>query len=275
MRSIFLCVAALAAVASAARADPSLSESVSGNVFTLGQIGGISANWSGFAAGETLNSAAYTFALVPLKPVYTPEAVQTGSTPVYGYVYPPAGTAEPGGQVANGSDFPQQVVVGSRPIYTQENVLTGFNYAPNAIVQTPIYTQENVQTGSTPIYGYAYPPAGTPEPGGQIANGSDFPVQVVVGSTPVYTLEDVFTGYQPVSADFTLNTPGFYLASVMSTVTVGDPYTVSSTILSLDQSDEIIHVLGVPEPASWALLITGFGLAGSMLRRKRAVATTA
>jgi len=31
-------------------------------------------------------------------------------------------------------------------------------------------------------------------------------------------------------------------------------------------------VSGVPEPASWALMITGFGLAGAMLRRRRAQA---
>jgi len=27
----------------------------------------------------------------------------------------------------------------------------------------------------------------------------------------------------------------------------------------------------VPEPASWALMITGFGLSGAMLRRRRMV----
>lgn len=32
-------------------------------------------------------------------------------------------------------------------------------------------------------------------------------------------------------------------------------------------------VTGVPEPASWALMIGGFGLAGAALRRKRAIAT--
>jgi hypothetical protein len=30
---------------------------------------------------------------------------------------------------------------------------------------------------------------------------------------------------------------------------------------------------GVPEPASWALMIGGFGLAGASLRRRRAIAT--
>ena len=28
---------------------------------------------------------------------------------------------------------------------------------------------------------------------------------------------------------------------------------------------------GVPEPATWAMMIIGFGLAGSMVRRRRAV----
>jgi hypothetical protein len=32
---------------------------------------------------------------------------------------------------------------------------------------------------------------------------------------------------------------------------------------------------GVPEPASWAMMIAGFGLAGAMLRRRRPVAATA
>jgi hypothetical protein len=34
-------------------------------------------------------------------------------------------------------------------------------------------------------------------------------------------------------------------------------------------------VIGVPEPASWALMIGGFGMAGAALRRRRQVATTA
>ena len=32
---------------------------------------------------------------------------------------------------------------------------------------------------------------------------------------------------------------------------------------------------GVPEPAIWALMISGFGMAGAMLRRRRWVAATA
>ena len=32
---------------------------------------------------------------------------------------------------------------------------------------------------------------------------------------------------------------------------------------------------GVPEPASWALMIAGFGLAGAQLRRRRTAAVAA
>ena len=32
-----------------------------------------------------------------------------------------------------------------------------------------------------------------------------------------------------------------------------------------------LGVLGVPEPATWAMLIAGFGLVGGMVRRRRAV----
>jgi hypothetical protein len=37
----------------------------------------------------------------------------------------------------------------------------------------------------------------------------------------------------------------------------------------------VVQAAGVPEPASWALMITGFGLAGATLRRRRAVAVAA
>lgn len=39
---------------------------------------------------------------------------------------------------------------------------------------------------------------------------------------------------------------------------------------TLDFSNGVIEVTAVPEPESWALLVTGFGVAGSLLRRRRA-----
>ena len=36
---------------------------------------------------------------------------------------------------------------------------------------------------------------------------------------------------------------------------------------------DIVQVLGVPEPANWALMIAGFGLVGAMMRRRGVLAT--
>ncbi|MBU1377118.1 MAG: PEPxxWA-CTERM sorting domain-containing protein [Alphaproteobacteria bacterium] len=48
-----------------------------------------------------------------------------------------------------------------------------------------------------------------------------------------------------------------------ATYSVPEPYAVNSVSVSYQVSG------AVPEPASWALLITGFGGAGAMLRRRR------
>jgi hypothetical protein len=39
--------------------------------------------------------------------------------------------------------------------------------------------------------------------------------------------------------------------------------------------DFISAAVGVPEPASWAMLIAGFGLVGGTMRRQRKVAAVA
>lgn len=54
------------------------------------------------------------------------------------------------------------------------------------------------------------------------------------------------------------------------TVNKGSSYYNDSTGLSATLS-----TAGVPEPATWALMIGGFGLAGAALRRRRAVTATA
>ena len=49
--------------------------------------------------------------------------------------------------------------------------------------------------------------------------------------------------------------------------------TFSSTGVAFEFDN--LAVAGVPEPASWALMIGGFGLAGAGLRRRRTVAAAA
>lgn len=62
-----------------------------------------------------------------------------------------------------------------------------------------------------------------------------------------------FSIQRPGSGDFSLFTEGSLLVSDFSVETIGK-----------------ISVATVPEPTSWALLVAGFGMAGAMLRRRRA-----
>jgi hypothetical protein len=47
----------------------------------------------------------------------------------------------------------------------------------------------------------------------------------------------------------------------------------NATLLSIPQFEGNIPPMAVPEPSTWAVLISGFGLAGAALRRRRAAAT--
>lgn len=53
------------------------------------------------------------------------------------------------------------------------------------------------------------------------------------------------------------------------------PFAANKNRIGVDDLAFGASVAGVPEPASWALLISGFGMAGATLRRRRAVALAA
>lgn len=97
---------------------------------------------------------------------------------------------------------------------------------------------------------------------------------------------DVTLGALTSAEFFTSNNQGFVSESAhFSGLTSGAQYTLTFVGLdtnpngtySTDQTAFIDHVSAigsgaVPEPAAWALMIGGFGLAGAALRRRRAVA---
>jgi hypothetical protein len=112
------------------------------------------------------------------------------------------------------------------------------------------------------------------------AGGSDFPS---LGTGTLYG-ERGFTSIdqnQMVSID--LNNAGVAALTSGGTFRVGGRVTNRGTatthalfsntfgaVVTLDFDTVVAPVPAVPEPASWAMLITGFGLAGSALRRRRA-----
>jgi hypothetical protein len=62
-------------------------------------------------------------------------------------------------------------------------------------------------------------------------------------------------------------------APVTGTYSVTERYTISAT--KAGQSNSAINMTAVPEPASWAMMISGFGMMGAMIRRRRSAMATA
>jgi hypothetical protein len=105
-----------------------------------------------------------------------------------------------------------------------------------------------------------------------------------------------FNGYNnPHDATFTATVGGFVWDSVELKKTAGRPgvwthYSGVATVSgggltsfnfaadgypAVDVAIDRVYATAVPEPASWALMIVGFGSAGAMLRRRRQGAATA
>lgn len=80
-------------------------------------------------------------------------------------------------------------------------------------------------------------------------------------------LEPPFT---PVFGDFVSITPTIASDNSAPLYTVN--YRFTNDGATMDQVRFAFTSAGVPEPATWALMIGGFGLAGAMIRRRRALA---
>ena len=138
--------------------------------------------------------------------------------------------------------------------------------------------------------------------GNQGAGGiqSNAVFNLTAGSTYAIDFNAILQGYAPTDLNTTTFTVG--LGSFLQTIVLGPNaqsfafnYTASgnetgslifsTTIpadsvhgavidhISLTETAAVVPTDGVPEPASWALMIAGFGLAGASLRRRRPVAT--
>ena len=80
-------------------------------------------------------------------------------------------------------------------------------------------------------------------------------------------------------SNYTFVPPGLGTFSHTEGAAPGDAYSVTHrytvTAPTVGESLATISIAAVPEPGTWALMITGFGGAGAMLRTRRRHATTA
>jgi hypothetical protein len=94
------------------------------------------------------------------------------------------------------------------------------------------------------------------------------PLSASTSYTRIVNPGDVFDiGYE-LTSSFAL---GSIDASHTATIDFDLPDGVFLTAVSGATFGDVPGVTGVPEPASWAMMIFGFGLAGAMLRRRRSV----
>ena len=123
-----------------------------------------------------------------------------------------------------------------------------------------VFVGNNLLSGLTDLYAE------------QCANGSG-----LCGQHPISiltTVPDNQLQFIEIHADGAVSDPGgSYSVSIDPLITLAPGFADQG--FSLFVAPDAQPPAGVPEPAAWALMISGFGLAGTMLRRKRAVVTTA
>ena len=116
----------------------------------------------------------------------------------------------------------------------------------------------STSTSYTPI-GLVDGSAGAP---GQGNGGSDGNIHLTAAGALCPVTAGVPFPYNPGAVEFGATATGVNPAKVLAVFDNGNPAIIAS---SIDQ----ISVSGIPEPGTWAMLIVGFGLAGTAMRRSR------
>jgi hypothetical protein len=202
-------------------------------------------------------------ALVPI-PIGVPDGAATDLLTVNGtYTSLPTPLAQP----FAASNFTLSLVLPARVTVSADGpVLTGFS-----IPVTGSYTNDGqTETFSTPLALFGSTNAGLPT----FANNFNLVVSGLLQPGDSFTLS--FQASAP------LFDPTMFVAGTPETITTGDLTIVNASAGYGSDPDftgtvDITPQSAVPEPATWALALAGFGALGSALRagRRKAAAATA
>jgi hypothetical protein len=107
---------------------------------------------------------------------------------------------------------------------------------------------------------------GNAGPSGFSQGGSDGDVEITAAGLVSSVTAGVPFPYNPGQVEFGSTVTGVNSAGVLARFTNGNPAIIASSV------DTISFV---PEPASWAMLIAGFGLTGAAMRRRRSTTVAA
>ena len=102
---------------------------------------------------------------------------------------------------------------------------------------------------------------------------ADSGLQLFLGGSSVFDLVNPLPGSDPANHDYQQFTGTFVATSALTRFQlVGFNQTGGIQVDDLSFASEGGATGAVPEPAAWALMIAGFGMAGATLRRRRAAA---
>jgi len=165
----------------------------------------------------------------------------------------------------------------SKPIYDQSKPIYNYN-KPIYDYTKPIY-ETQTSTKKVKVLDYTYVPGHWVEKNGA-ANGIGGPLEFYLHDDAGLTFAGLNFNVDPVTGKlqlplgtgnhFNSNAGGWWFTADIFDGATGQTYNVAARDATCAEC--IAPPPGVPEPATWALMIMGFGSAGALLRRQRRLA---
>lgn len=188
--------------------------------------------------------------------------------------------ANPNTGVIPGTDSPNLVdpigsyiVTGASGSFVNNNI--GLTTTITGVVPSNPGLPEPTNLYAPASFGFFNVASGIPKPNGELAPGFSYDNLFYPGGAPQSSSDYPFGGGFLDIYGLVFETSGGVWVNFWSNgdfgggATYGAGVTDGRTVLDYTRGDVLAQA--VPEPASWALMIAGFGLVGTALRRRRSV----